>query len=877
MKLTEEQFNRLIANYLKKTTNLKISEVDVLAFEHVFSIIDEVLGEKVNLVAISTNDPEYSSERKQLYDVLDQCIQVNPFKFDEQVARKAVQELDKQLNYGDLRRLHGAVSNLGIRDKYLKNQLGNNEWLTDVDLKHALETMGLIGSVHITRFNPDDIGSILHFARIKNKDTKQPYSIPFLFNKGSDGTNLGTHWFAGIISVDPVTNTITYQVEDSFKLSAVEQHAIKKVMERSIHFQDSSQKAFPNAVIEESSCKIIGRKSQTDGYSCGYRALYNVLKNPLLAGIVNRNIKAKSYADCSNTSNALIKHFYKLLLDNLTAPTQQLSQTQRAKDFLPAIGQPDKKQLYTHKVDEFLDNIESETKEEPLEAMTQIKPVLIKLLNDYKSTDTQLSFPLLEDKTLTAPDYNFFLASLHLKLQENKTSLEQLVITPCDVAALSGLSTFLNKNILLTKELTLEVGALSGEQPQQFVAKLNTLLLKLSEQNVTKITILDKSQSIKPELWEKVAHVIKHRPITVELLLPSHLQSSALQRDIDQEVSTNRFYRIPTELKGTGEINTPKMAKRSRSKHDVTYSLNVDIELQQEQQVEVQVSVQRTMAQQQDDSVFGKLDIVRHAADFEFRFFSDDFALGSNFLLADVMVKKVWNNWLGHMIVDKYSSSNSYISGLSKNACEQLLKHQKQFLNGIDCSSLPKGFVFIEYPVGSNQKILHYDADQALFTKTNGLPVALVDNDSIKGFAFPVFQEVLDTLAKGSPVQKRIVDYWNEQQRGPYDPQQVKLLQHYLPNLLKLNELELNQLLTLCSSDKQLDKRKFSLFMDQVHTMAEAAQLKDDENAIYNTKVMKVFGFGNLQLVNTLATTISKAPASDLLVQLLANKPKLLE
>ncbi|KTC76828.1 hypothetical protein [Legionella brunensis] len=224
-----------------------------------------------------------------------------------------------------LRDLHAQGSNLGIAEKFLNAELGQGEWLGEVDLERALTKLGVRDRVHITRLNAEDIGMILHFEREKHGASQEPYTIPLLINCGSSGSlrSQGSHWTEALIHVNPATGTITVDYRDSMPVSP----QVRTILNNAIHYNATSvvndverqYTAFPDVTDENLTINVVSDDSQEDGWSCGYRSLHNLLRHPNFptTGIATDAPPWSTFVNAPYESISLRNAIYQLLLENL--------------------------------------------------------------------------------------------------------------------------------------------------------------------------------------------------------------------------------------------------------------------------------------------------------------------------------------------------------------------------------------------------------------------------------------------------------------------------------------------------------------------------------------------------------------------------------
>lgn len=310
----KERFNPLWLNAMDNYTNLGAAIDFFYQLNH----------DKLNLSAIGSDNhltqEDYAEQFKSLVSLLDKVVIFtgdNPpvaTKFNEKDATLLGLELNQNMDGRSLRDLHAQSSNLGIAEKLLNEELGQTEWLGEVDLERMLIKLGVKDRTHITRLNAEDIGMILHFERVKNANAVAPYHIPLLLNCGSSGSirSQGAHWTYAMVTVDPTTNSITINYHDSMPLRGGE----RAVLEAAIDYVDGAYSAFPGYT------KVVTPVSdglQEDNWSCGYRALKGLISDPNFpthGGVAAGNDWIR-LANTNMESYALRDSFYQTLLSDL--------------------------------------------------------------------------------------------------------------------------------------------------------------------------------------------------------------------------------------------------------------------------------------------------------------------------------------------------------------------------------------------------------------------------------------------------------------------------------------------------------------------------------------------------------------------------------
>ncbi|ASQ44897.1 hypothetical protein [Legionella clemsonensis] len=296
--LRKDKINRILENYLKEKFSdynpfwLNTPEnyqplADAIGF--FYDLDDENLAVTAigseNQTTRETHQPHFVKLAALLdkFVVFSQDTPPIAQTFNAKEAHLIGIQLKQNMANRSLRDLHAQANNLGIAEKLLTEELGPSEWLNEVDLERALIKLGVKDRVHITRLNAEDIGMILHFEREKRGANLAPYSIPLLINGGNNHAlgAQGSHWTEALIQVDPAAGIIRVDYRDSMQA----EEAVQAVLTDAIHYNTTSivdgttkpYTAFPGVTGRNLDIRIHSDNAQLDSWSCGYRALYNLL------------------------------------------------------------------------------------------------------------------------------------------------------------------------------------------------------------------------------------------------------------------------------------------------------------------------------------------------------------------------------------------------------------------------------------------------------------------------------------------------------------------------------------------------------------------------------------------------------------------------
>lgn len=323
--------NRIIEQYLRDRYKADFNPAwltNMDNYANLAAAIDffyQLQNDNLNMVAIGSDNLETRTRHEEQFRVLVHLLDnlVTLTKADPPVASEfrekdailAALKLNQGLESRSLRDLHAQSANLGVAEKLLNSDLGQTEWLGEVDLERMLIKLGVRDRTHITRLNAEDIGMVLHFERVKHADSTDPYTIPLLINCGSSGSlrSQGSHWTYAMVTVNPATNAVTIDYQDSMPLNGTEQATLMSA----INYTDGPYSAFPGYTTKNANTATDGL--QTDGWSCGYRALKGLLSAPGFPSgeDITSGVDWQRVANTPVDSYALRNVMYELLLSGL--------------------------------------------------------------------------------------------------------------------------------------------------------------------------------------------------------------------------------------------------------------------------------------------------------------------------------------------------------------------------------------------------------------------------------------------------------------------------------------------------------------------------------------------------------------------------------
>ncbi|MDR3504022.1 MAG: hypothetical protein P4L79_15745 [Legionella sp.] len=334
--LDEEKTRRIIELYLRARFKERFDPAwldtmgNYASLAQALNFFDQLGNDNLKLAAMGSSNETTREDHKEqflmlqrmLHDVAPLTDGIPPVAsaFNEKKAVLWSLHLNQHLESRSLRDLHAQSSNLGIVEKLLNGDLGQEEWLGEVDLERMLIKLGVKDRTHITRLNAEDIGMVLHFERIKHGADTTPYTIPLLINCGSSSLlSQGSHWTYAMVSVNPTTNSVTINYQDSMPLRGSE----RDVLIAAINYSDGAYSAFPTYATQTVNTASTGL--QRDGWSCGYRALKGLITAPgfpTTPGNVDQGATWLRLSNAANTSNALRDGVYDELLDGVVIDHQ---------------------------------------------------------------------------------------------------------------------------------------------------------------------------------------------------------------------------------------------------------------------------------------------------------------------------------------------------------------------------------------------------------------------------------------------------------------------------------------------------------------------------------------------------------------------------
>lgn len=862
MKITGSQFQNILERYLKITDESE-SKAETLKAQYRVAFIAaiEYLEKKtrddvLNLAAMGADSAATFDEQKELFEqiclFLDATIAVdgNAKKFNQKYAdgAKAV-ILDPHLKVSSGTRIYDDPQNLGIREKYARDELGKRHWLTDLDLERMMELTGTRTEISIMPLTTESIGAALHFAREKNKDSSAPYTIRFMLNKGSVGGAPGNHWVAAKVIVNPLEHTVHYQIDDSLGLRALQIEQYKTQIRAALGFNDGVHKAFSGddgwTVDDGSPSHVIGHASQTDGYSCGYRAFQFLLQDIPEA---ERNENADNYAKLDPTDSwNLVKGFYTLQLGQQFQISRDafnaLGSGGRSRFVKPVVEDESSVQADTPKVLDFLGVLESPSPTK-LSSDRVSNPIVAESVGKYTPGIPIIQFPGKKTTGIGSAEYESLLEQLEGNAILVQNPLPTLSLPFCDLAAIDGLNAhFSVSKVKLFETLEISLDLAASDTADEMVAKLKMALSNLSRAGVRMIALEDSKGVLKPKHIDAFVEHVRSQSITVDITLPEPYDKQSQQRTIDALVENNRRNQRLEELKGKRaseeELAGVKKSRpvRSRERIDMRQALKIDIERQEG--VEEAAAFQKGEKAKPVEGIADVGDIL-YLGDLSDAAEEDNFSQFKG--VADGHSKSglvgLWHQIFGNTIVKgefklkapltrapkrrvpdgfeivddpehvgkqvlhsqvggQTAIINEDFDGVTKAALGVLMKFDHVAAAGINKDQLPQGFVIVSDPEHVDKQILHYDSNAE---PHNTIAPKLIEQE-------PPGIIRAETASRLMPsIKGPLASYWLEINSGEgYSREKSQAFRRYLPELLTMPEDQLTIVIGLCKEGDGAD------------------------------------------------------------------------
>lgn len=884
MKITQDQFQNIVNRYLDWVRDGMAPEIEtelaVLKERYLGALLaaleylekntrDDVL----NLAAMGASSSETFSEQKELFSHL--CAFLDATMIEGKAGAKTFSEgvaggakaiiLNPHLQISSGMYVYDAGRNLGIREKYARNELSATHWLTDLDIERMMELTGTRSKISIMPLTTESIGAALHFARIQHADASEPYTLPFMINKGSEGGSSGNHWIAAKIMVDPLARTVSYQIDDSLALSSSQIDDYKSRIKSSIGFDDGFHKAFSSGdgwtVNDGEPSHVIGHAAQTDGYSCGYRAFQFLLQDAAIRG---SNDNAGNYAKLNSSDSwRLVKGFYSLQLDQAFQISKEafyaLNSRGRSHFVKPVVTDALHVKADTPKVSKFLEVLESSA---PInvtsDSVLDINPVVTDCVGAYQPGIEMMRFPETKTKGIGAAEYE----SLFEELAANETLLRNplplLSLPFCDDAAIDGLNAyFAVSKINLFEKIEIKLDLAEEDTADEMVAKLKMALSNLSRAGVETIVFQDANGVLKQNHIEALVEHVRSKSITVAIDLPQLYHQKSLQSTLDALVESNRRNQRAEALQGklASEEALAKVNKtrpiRARERINMREALKVDIELQEgiEEAVQFQKVEKAPLGKAMGDvtDILRLDDISSAVAKNDFSQFS---GVTNGYSKPDFVA--VWHKLFGNITHGEFTLGeaapgyavqkqlgesmtkigrqtvgiNKDFNGITKAALAVLIKFNPVFADGINIRQLPQGFVVVSDPDNVGKRVLHYDS-------------SVDPHDTIAPMLMA--QEPLGVISIGTASRLigadkggALAKLWSDIHSGEeYSRTKSQAFRRYLPEILAMSDTQRMALIGLCveGDDARFDPLRLNVIFSDLEKARNAFKLSDHSNS----------------------------------------------
>ena len=717
----------------------------------------------------------------------------------------------------------------GIQEKYLKSQLTAQEPLSELDIKRFIVHTGMGDHIHITQLHNRDIGTILHYEREKHTHSTEPYSISMMINAGSEGEPAYSRWLSLIVTVNPLSGSITYKVNAGYTLNEEQKDEIAKTISGAIQFEepDKAYSAFPHATSISNEIK-----GQDAGKLCGYKALHELYKDEALQSLLEENESAISF-QTKKDIYAIKQAVYDVQLKAIRlSPAQRSILTSHITANFSSLGiiKPDA-------LEQQLGLLETPT----VDATTGQHHLVAEQISELQIYHNKIRFPgQLPSPPLTSNDYNQFLLLTNEKFRSSGTNKipNEMIISCYDSAGLEGLIAYNETHQPLPfHTLTLDLAALDlRDQNAQkcFLFHLKTTLLTMSETNLSCLTIMDNNHQLTAEMINELAQFIKERKIAIDINLPIGYQDSRHQKEIDDAVADNMMRRNIAALRRDSSeqgVSSKRASSdvRKRPKLSSKQGLSVDVELQQEQQVEVAVEASTATS-----TGAGEIKPANNTVLYSMERFANALARGDldrrskSYLIGSSREKAIalWRNWTGSL-----SDIAAADTKISKSACEELLRYQDKFQYGLDLQNLPPGFLIKKDPA-MHATIIHFDENIKQISAYNPLQIQTTELPEEQPLSTTLFNKWLSSAAEENPIKSA----WIKLNTAKYNKTSHQLFKTFLPKMLLLKEEELAQLYTLCFKEtNQLDNEKFQFLMGNALKLKVLLDAAPDDPNIQHT------------------------------------------
>ncbi|MFJ1268493.1 hypothetical protein ACD661_08005 [Legionella lytica] len=796
-------------------------------FEQAFQFIEDRLNDYFDWDTLSNTEVN-----EELVELLKQCLvadKASTLAFDPLAANAALVVKQQSFTAAGLH-LARDIETTGIQEKYLKSQLSSQEPLTDLDIKRFVANTGMRTHIQIVNLNAQEIGLILHDARTNHAHAHEPYSITMMVNAGTEGEPAYSQWISVSITVNPLNNEVKYTAHSGVKLSEVQRAELEETISNAIKFEavsavsDKTFSAFPRAA------KVSGTVISHDAGKLGsYKALQELYKDEVLIDAVADNDIAQAFANEAELK-AVKQVVYEVELKAITISPSQA-------EILPQkiVGNFEFGKIKAEELKKQLELLSSS-----IAGSEGQHPLVVERISEVQLYNSKVSFPGEKpEPPLTSVDYQQFLLLVNDKFKRSELNkvLDEMVIFCYDSAALEGLIAYNETNQPVPfQTLSLNIDNLDlsdGPTCERFLFDLKTMLLTMSESNLSALRFIDTKNQLSHEMVTNLVDFIAVRAVAIDINLPAAFQSTLAQKKIDEVVSDNvRRKNIAFLGKGVkAKEDSPEVIQEIRTRPilEGKQSLSIDIELQQEQQVEVAVDA----GTEKVDGV-GELE-PGAAVLYTMYEFQDalsrsqlDGSAKSYLVNSEMMsVIALWLNWTGALTATEAVNPATGFK-ISKTACEELLRYKDKFQFGLDLKNLPAGFLLKKE---GQVSYIHFDENYKLLAEYNPLQVQATELSGEKPLTHSLLNKWLDSVAEQDPIKEA----WTRLNTADYNKDAHQAFKRFLPQMLLLDATALERLFTLCfDQNNNLDSKKFCFILENAAKLKEVLAVNAGDTNINN-------------------------------------------
>lgn len=842
MTIRSDQVERLLVFYFSEHKDKNRPRYENSLRQAIEFIDADSPEEPFNLIALSSDSPqtreiERNTEvafHKFLNSVL--TDEEDEVQFNQENASRLLSTMLASRTISN-RTLHAAPANLGIRAKFQHQNLSNTHWLTDLDLQQMLTLMGLEDRVKISPLAPSEsLGAVLRLIKRDMARTNAPYTIPLLLNCGSTATSQGSHWICAVIRVNPTEQSISYDIYDSRGLSKTQGETYKRQIETAIQSSYSALEADSNVTINQGNAHIHGLAQQTDGYSCGYRALHTLLNDPStatdnhLAAQYRKVNPSQSASLVTAVFDALTQGQYSIRANSIPATSDSSIDSAAPRQLRHGMGQQSKPQ-------------------EP-NPHTVLRKEVSDCIGSYQPNLPLLMFPQTRSAgTLDTIQYESLFEGLAEQIGLLNPALAHFKLAQTNRHTLEGLNAFYERHqeCTLFDTLTINIDLDAQSSIEEFVSTLQLSLFHLSRSNLNQLIIEDSGNRLTDAHINTLANFVSLQPIGFNITLPQKYQNTKQQRDLDKNTGIhhrrNNQARLIQQQKAQQALVKPKVV-RSRKKEqalDPRAGLTIDVQIQAQLAVEASTQVARRLVSQRQESQYGDLRVHRFEA-LQGAIESDNFSSFQSqqtFGLTKKQFALYWHQLFGNILVPMsqknvhstlyfesgpfrcygntpyYIYKNIELNGISDEALAHCVAFKAHFQNGINIRELPEGFLLLPDPMHPELRILHYDEH----TKVENLLAPKLTAPPKQ--AMPSLDLAQRLLCLET--NKRYKALWD--QLNPADEYQrdsVSLFRRHLLFLMHLTDAQSNIVIRLCSEGGHFDFNKLELIAHALEQLKQA-------------------------------------------------------